>query len=122
MHLHRLSLGVLIALLTSLTPLSFKFTAPLTAPQALAQTPDARKVEADRFLQQGMHQYDMSQFGPALQSFQQALAIYRRISDRQGQANAFYLLGNAYLNQGKNQEAIKSYQQSLAIYQEISNY
>ena len=46
---------------------------------AVAQTVDQRKVEADRLLQQGLQQYEVSQFEVALQSWQQALQIYREI-------------------------------------------
>jgi hypothetical protein len=53
--------------------------------QVLAQTPDARKAEADRLLQQGIQQYQTSQFEAALQSWQQALIIYREIKDRKGE-------------------------------------
>ncbi|HEY9607426.1 MAG TPA: tetratricopeptide repeat protein [Allocoleopsis sp.] len=126
MRPQRIGLIALLTLLATVAIDNVQFIqnpkSKLQSSQVLAKTPDARKAEADRLLQQGMHQYDTNQFEPALQSFQQALAIYWEISDRQGQANAFYLLGNAYLNQGKKQEAIKSYQQSLAIYRGISNY
>lgn len=50
--------------------------------QVLAQTPDVRKAEADRLLQQGNEQSDTSQLEAALQSWQQALTIYREIKDR----------------------------------------
>ncbi|HEY9672016.1 MAG TPA: CHAT domain-containing tetratricopeptide repeat protein [Waterburya sp.] len=119
MHLRRLSLGVLIALLTSLTPLSFKFTAPLTVLQVLAQTPDARKVEADRLLDQGTQQLDTSQFEAAKQSFQQALTIYREINDRKGEGWALGNLGIAYKSLGDYAQAIDYEKQSLAIAREI---
>jgi hypothetical protein len=49
--------------------------------QVFAQTPEARKAEADRLLQQGIQQAQSSQFEAALQSWQQALTIYREIKD-----------------------------------------
>lgn len=75
MQIQKLSLGVLIALLTSLAPFSLQFSAALTVPQVLAQSPSSRKTEADRLLQQGVQQFQSSQFQAALQSFQQALSI-----------------------------------------------
>ncbi len=46
-------------------------------------TPD-RKAEGDRLLQKGIQQYQTSQFEAAMESWQQALQIYREIKDRQG--------------------------------------
>src|SRR4028118_1460894 len=43
----------------------------------VAQAIDARKTEADRLMQQGLQQYKTDQFPAALNSWQQALQIYR---------------------------------------------
>ena len=51
----------------------------------LAQTPEEREAEADKLLKQGREQFQTSQFEAALQSWQQALTIYREIKDRQGE-------------------------------------
>src|ERR687885_643482 len=119
MHFHKLRLGILITLLTLLPALSFKFSAPLTASQVLAQTPDTRKAEADRLIQQGNQQLDTSQFEAAKQSFQQALTLYREIKDRQGEGWALGSLGGAYLNLGDYAQAIDYLKQLLAIAREI---
>ena len=42
---------------------------------AVAQTADQRKVEADRFLNLGLQQFNASQFEESLKSSQQALLI-----------------------------------------------
>jgi len=60
MHLQKFRQGILITLLTLLPAFNFKFNAPLTAAQVLAQTPEARKAEADRLFQQGNQQYQTS--------------------------------------------------------------
>jgi CHAT domain-containing protein/Flp pilus assembly protein TadD len=88
-------------------------------PQVLAQTPDARKAEADRLIQQGNQQLETSQFEAALQSFRQALTIYREIKNRQGEGWALGNLGIAYLNLGEYAQAIDYLKQSLAITREI---
>ncbi|HEY9606423.1 MAG TPA: CHAT domain-containing tetratricopeptide repeat protein [Allocoleopsis sp.] len=119
MRFPQLSLGVLIALLTSLTPLSFKFPVPITASQVLAQTSDDRKAEADRLLQQGIEQFQTSQFEATLQSFQQALTIYREIKNRQGEGWALGNLGNVYEELGDYAQAIDYSKQQLAIAREI---
>src|SRR5919202_6279975 len=121
MHFHKLRLGILITLLTLLPAFSFKFSAPLTASQVLAQTPDARKAEADRLFQQGIQQYQTSQFEAALQSWQQALTIYREIKDRKGEGQALGNLGLAYDTLGDYAKAIEYQQQSLTIAKSIKD-
>ncbi|MCL1466340.1 CHAT domain-containing protein [Argonema galeatum] len=79
------------------------------------------KAEADRLLNLGIEQYNKSQFRAALQSWQQALTIYREIGDRQGEANSLGNLGNAYDSLGQYQVAIDYHQQSLAIEREIGS-
>ncbi len=80
-----------------------------------------RKAEADRLLQQGIQQYQISQFEAALQSYKQALTIYRSIKDRLGEGNSLGNLGKTYESLGKYDEAIASHSQSLAIAQEIGD-
>ena len=65
-------------------------------PAVIAQNTDARKAEADQLLQQGIQQYQTSQFREALQSWEKALQIYREIKDRQGEVNSLGNLGVAY--------------------------
>ncbi|MBE7385096.1 MAG: tetratricopeptide repeat protein [Leptolyngbya sp. SIO1E4] len=78
-------------------------------------------VEANRLLQQGIQQHNIAQFREALQSFSQALAIYREIGNRQGEANTLGSLGRAYHSLGDYEQAINFQQQSLAIAQEIGD-
>ena len=80
-----------------------------------------QKVEADRLLDQGIQQYQTDQFKAALQSWEQALQIYREIKDRAGEGGALVGLGNAYLFLGNYNKAIEFYQQSLAIFQQIGD-
>ncbi len=88
---------------------------------AQTQTADARKAQADRLLQQGNEKFETSQFEAALQSWQQALVIYREIKDRQGEGNSLGDLGVAYYSLGKYVRAIEYQQQSLAIKREIKD-
>ena len=89
--------------------------------QVLAQTPDELEARADELLQQGIHQYQSSQFEAALQSWQEALIIYQKINDRQGEGAALVNLGAAYLSLGDYTKAIEYQQQSLAIAREIND-
>ncbi|MFN9818578.1 MAG: CHAT domain-containing protein [Pseudanabaena sp.] len=96
----------------------------------VAQASTARKVEADRLLNQGNQQYLISQFQSAFWSWQQAMTIYREIKslaiareikDRRGEGNALGNLGIAYNYFGKYDKAINFQLQSLAIAREIKD-
>jgi hypothetical protein len=63
-------------------------TTPDSLFPAIAQTTDARKAEADRLMQQGMQQSQTGQLRAALNSWQQALQIYRTIKNRLGEGLA----------------------------------
>jgi CHAT domain-containing protein/tetratricopeptide (TPR) repeat protein len=83
--------------------------------QVLAQTPDARKAEADRLHIQGVQMFFTSQMEAAIRSWQQALIIYQEIKDRSGEADSLFSLGLAYKALGDYVKAIEYYQESLAI-------
>ncbi len=131
MRLRRIGLTALITVLTTLVSVDLGFPVLgqlIQNPQSkiqnqlvLAQTPTDRKAEADRLRQQGIEQYGISQFEAALQSWQQALIIYREIKDRQGEGKALMNLGAAYNSLGDYAKAIEYYQQALAIAREIQN-
>ncbi|RQH55304.1 hypothetical protein D5R40_02995 [Okeania hirsuta] len=50
----------------------------------------------DKLLKQGIYQYQNHKFEAALESWQEALAIYQEISDRRKQAAALGNIGVAY--------------------------
>ncbi len=106
-----------------LTGLQSVWLNPLTFGESavVAQTPDARKTEADRLLQQGIEQYKTSQFEAAFKSWEQALIIYREIKDRQGEGQSLGNLGNAYSSLGNYVKAIDYLEQTLAILREIKD-
>ena len=80
-----------------------------------------RQAEADRLLEQGNQQYAISQFREALQSWEQALTIYRDLKNRQGEANSLGNLANAYGFLGQFDRAIEFLKQSLVIKREIGD-
>ncbi|MFB2935184.1 tetratricopeptide repeat protein, partial [Aerosakkonemataceae cyanobacterium BLCC-F154] len=102
MRLPKLSIATFIALLTVVadTSISFYSLTSLPVPKVLAQTNSEKKAEADRLLQQGIQQFQTSKFREALQSWQQALVIYREIGDRKGEGTALGNLGAAYIALG----------------------
>ncbi|XGV95305.1 MAG: tetratricopeptide repeat protein [Leptolyngbya sp. BL-A-14] len=93
----------------------------LTVLPAQAQAQDTRKAAADRLLNQGREQFQTSQFEAALQSWQQALNLYRAIKDRQGEGWASGNLGSASQSLGNYPKAIEYAQQWLAIAREIKD-
>jgi hypothetical protein len=101
MRLYRIGLTAVITVLATLVNVDLGFPvlgqlienpkSKIPNSQMLAQTPDARKAEADRLLQQGIQQAQTSQFEAALQSWQQALIIYREIKDHKGEGKLWVI-------------------------------
>jgi CHAT domain-containing protein/Flp pilus assembly protein TadD len=118
----KIGLGVLVCLLAIFsTSLGSSLSMVFAESRVLAQAVDARKAEADRLLELGNQQFQTSQFTAALQSWQQALQIYREINDRKGEGNTLGNLGIAYLPLGDYPKAIDYQQQRLAIAREIKD-
>ncbi len=115
----------LITLLTLVATLSGAAVPNLpvafTASRVLAQTVDEREAQADKLLNQGYEQFNISQYETALQSWQQALIIYREIKNRQGEGWALGNIGLAYRYLGDYAKAIDYSEQSLAIAREIKD-
>ncbi|MBD2221127.1 tetratricopeptide repeat protein [Calothrix sp. FACHB-1219] len=110
-----------LVIATASTPITFSLWASPGELQVLAQTPQARKAEAERLLKQGLKQFQTSQFTAALQSWQQALSIYQEIKDRQGEGWALRNLAIAYGSLGNYPKAIEYLQQVLAIARSIQD-
>jgi len=108
---------LLLTLIPSLLPIP---SYPLYT-TAQAQTSQDRKTEADKLLNQGIQQAQHSQYQAAIQSWQQALAIYQQLKDRNGEAKSLNNLGIAYRSLGKYQKAIEFHKQSLSIFRQIGN-
>ena len=89
----------------------------IAIPPAIAQSAGSSdaKAEADRLFNQGIEQFNTSQFEAALQSWQQALKLYQSLHDRQSEGAALGNLGIAYLSLGDYAKAIDYQQQHLAI-------
>ena len=69
----------------------------------------------------GTSHYLLGQTQEAIRLYEQALAIDREISDRDGEATDLGNLGNCYADLGQIQQAIRLYEQPLAIHREIGN-
>ncbi|MFB2835605.1 tetratricopeptide repeat protein [Floridanema evergladense] len=123
MRLPKLGIATFIALLTVVadTSISLYSLTSLPVPKVLAQTNSEKKAEASRLFMQGLQQSERSQFREALQSFQQALIIYREIGDRSGEGRSLGNLGGAYSSLRDYHKAIDYHQQSLAIFRAIGD-
>jgi CHAT domain-containing protein/uncharacterized protein HemY len=108
-------------LLLTLIPSLLPIPSYLLSTTAQAQTSQDRKTEADKLLEQGIQQAQRSQYKDAIQSWQQALAIYQKLKDRNGEANSLNNLGIAYKFLAQYPKAIEFHQQSLAIFREIGD-
>jgi CHAT domain-containing protein len=108
-------------LLLTLIPSLLPIPSYLLSTTAQAQTSQDQKTEADKLLEQGNQQFDISEYQAAIRSWQQTLAIYQQLKDRDGEASSLNNLGLAYYSLGQYPKAIEFHQQSLAIKQEIGD-
>jgi len=92
----------------------------LEATPVMAQTVEQRKAEADRLLQQGIQQFEISQVTAALQSWQQAAGLY---GDREREAEADELLAEGVRKyKSENFEAaLQAWTKALKLYRELND-
>jgi CHAT domain-containing protein/tetratricopeptide (TPR) repeat protein len=122
-NLNKFGLSSSICLLAVFaTVLSPNLPILINTSRVLAQTVDARKIEADKLLMQGGQQLQKEQYEEALQSLQKALNIYREIKYRgQGKSLALSIIGFIYEYLGDYRESINYYQEALVAAQEIQD-
>ncbi|WP_196358204.1 CHAT domain-containing tetratricopeptide repeat protein [Nodosilinea nodulosa] len=72
-------------------------------------------------MQQGLEQYQYSQFQEALQSWEQALETYRQLGDHQGEEADLGNLGLLYNSLGQYERSIDFLQQALAIARDLGD-
>ena len=87
----------------------------------IAQSTRDRKTDANHLLRQGRQQDETSQFQEALQSYQQALSIYRELGDRAREGATLHNIGAVYRKLGQYPEALKHFQQALVIRREVGD-
>jgi CHAT domain-containing protein/Flp pilus assembly protein TadD len=86
-----------------------------------ASPSDLFQAEVIQLSLQGIEQLQRSQFRAALESWQEAIGIYRQLGDRQGEASSLGNLGNAYHGLGQYEKAIELHQQSLVLFQKLGD-
>jgi tetratricopeptide (TPR) repeat protein len=93
-------------------------------PQSLERTENGQasvQIQAEQLLKQGAEQFQMGQPRAALNTWQQALALYQQLGDRQGEARTFSNLGAAYGTLGDLRQAISFYEQSLILVRDLND-
>ena len=122
MQPYRISLSVLVILLaTASTPVTFGAAAVFSARPTSVQTQDTRKAQADQLFRQGIEQYQQGKLDAAIESWQQALSLYRQLQDREGEGVALGNLGATYLSLGNYSKAIEFLEPFLAIAKDTGN-
>ena len=86
---------------------------------AQAQTNQDRRNEALRLNNVGRRQLNTGQVREALQTFEQALVIFRAIGDKAMEGIVLNNIGAVYRNLGQYSQALKYYEQSLVISKEV---
>jgi tetratricopeptide (TPR) repeat protein len=76
-------------------------------------------AEADQLLQQGIQQYNHSQFWEALTSWEQALELYRTAGNSAGEGAALGSLGIAYERLSQYERAVNFHEQALILFREL---
>ncbi len=120
-HLPRFSLVTATVLLSLTTTIKLPGISGSWAVVAQAQTTQDRKAEALRLNETGLRQLNTGQFRAALQTFEQALVIYRAIGERKSEGAVLSNIGLAYRNLGQYPQALKYYEQSLIINKEVGD-
>jgi tetratricopeptide (TPR) repeat protein len=69
----------------------------------------------------GINAYERSEFKKAIEFYEQALAIARKIKYREGEGGALGSLGNAYYSLGEVRKATEYHEQALVIDREIDD-
>jgi tetratricopeptide (TPR) repeat protein len=116
----KIGITALITLLTATTTaFTPNFPVPLYALPVVAQTQSNRKAEADRLVEQGNKQIDTNQLQFALLSYQEALANYQQIGDRESEKTTLTKLGDTYAALKEFSIAIEYHKQALSIWREL---
>ena len=114
MHPKKITLAALLTLLATVsTALPLKFPILLGALPTFAQTPDARKTEAERLIKEGDQHTLAGEHVLAANAFEKALTIYREIKDSQGEKIAIDRLVVAYM-------ALRAYGKVMQFYGQSS--
>lgn len=83
---------------------------------------EQQKIEADRLQQQGLEQRQANNYQAAIDSWRQALKIYQKIGEHQGEGNTLGNLGLAYHYLINADRVLFYHQQSLDLEEKIGTH
>ncbi|HEY9892885.1 MAG TPA: tetratricopeptide repeat protein, partial [Candidatus Sericytochromatia bacterium] len=118
-YIHRLGLVTATVLLSLTSTIKLPGTPVNGAVSAQAQTTQEQRNEAWRLTEVAVRQFNTSQFREALQTFEQALFIYRAIKEPKSEGTVLSNIGSVYWNLGQYPQALKYYEQALVISKEV---
>ncbi|WP_026735657.1 CHAT domain-containing protein [Fischerella sp. PCC 9605] len=110
-----------LALATITLSLTFLISCDVQMPATQVETTQNRKKEPLRLQEKGLQQLNQGKFPEALATFEQALSIFKKNRQRQGEGTTLKYIGQTYDSMGKYAKAIESYQQALTIAKEVGN-
>jgi tetratricopeptide (TPR) repeat protein len=79
---------------------------------------DSPSLDAFDLNERGLSSYDQERYLEALNYYQQALVIQRKVRDRTGEGITLNNIGGVYASLGQYDQALHSYQQALVIHQQ----
>jgi CHAT domain-containing protein/Tfp pilus assembly protein PilF len=116
-YLSLVTANLLFCLTTSLLPTAyFLFPFPIKA-----QTAQSQNADAQQLYEEANQQYRDGRYREAIQTYQQVLIIYKKISNRAGEGATLHKIGATYDRLGEYTKALNFYQQALAIRKEIGD-
>jgi tetratricopeptide (TPR) repeat protein len=123
MRLTKFGIATVITLLIVVadTSVSFNSLTSLPAAKVLAQTNTEKDKEAFQLFYQGLQKSKIDRFQEALPFWEQSLAIYREIGNREREGTVLVLLSYTYSKLGDYQKALDSAQEGLAIARELQD-
>lgn len=123
MLLPKFGIATIITLFIVVGDTSVNFYSLTSLPEAkvLAQTNTEKDKEAFQLFYQGLQKSKIDQFQEALQFWEQSLAIYREIGNREREGTLLVLLSFTYAKVGDFEKALLSAQQGLAIAKELKD-
>ena len=79
------------------------------------------ELTAESYFALGYLHYTSNDFDPALDDFEKALKIYKRLGLAPGESKALNRIGNVFQLKGSYQEALQLYNKALAFNRSVSN-
>ncbi|OKH39482.1 hypothetical protein NIES2119_07060 [[Phormidium ambiguum] IAM M-71] len=123
MRLTKLGIFTVVAVLTVIAVSSVNFYSlrNLLVPKVLAQTNTEKDTQAFQLFYQGLQRSKVDRFQEALQFWEQSLAIYQEIGNREREGTLLVLLSYTYAKLGDDRKALDSAQKGLAIARELKD-